>query len=501
MGSTRSGATRGGGGGGGDGGSARGGDCVWNTAGLSEAAAAAGDLLAMTNGAYRAAVAARPPPGGWKLAGFDLDHTLIAPSSAKARFFGPTETTWVPALPSVLPGLAATAAAGYLIVVLTNQGGLNKQPRLLSTLRGRVESFAAALEPAVPLVVYIAPGYNRLRKPAVGLWEAAVAGFVSAAPPPGVSFNDAVNKAASVYVGDAAGRPRDFADTDRKLALNVGIRFFTPEAFFGSPVVKSNGLWRQTNQLPTVVEEDLSRHPLSGYDPAVDLPSAIVCDRASCEAEAVAAAVTPPDFLDAVPPGCGGGGRGRGANPPQTVVLLVGCPGSGKSTFAERHLTLARGYVRVSTDDVGTVPRAVKAVREALLDGRSVVVDNTHGGVAARKVFLDAARRATPGVVIKALVFDTPRETAMHLNLLREGCLVPSPPGGTAASGGAPAAVAVMPYGYFGGRRRVPAVSYNVFAARFVEPSTDEGFHAIGHVRFVPQFRSNSERMVFAQRT
>jgi bifunctional polynucleotide phosphatase/kinase len=33
----------------------------------------------------------------------------------------------------------------------------------------------------------------------------------------------------SYYVGDAAGRPGDHSDSDRKWALNVGLPFFTPE--------------------------------------------------------------------------------------------------------------------------------------------------------------------------------------------------------------------------------------------------------------------------------
>lgn len=37
------------------------------------------------------------------------------------------------------------------------------------------------------------------------------------------------DKKESYFVGDAAGRANDFASTDRKFALNVGIQFYTPE--------------------------------------------------------------------------------------------------------------------------------------------------------------------------------------------------------------------------------------------------------------------------------
>jgi bifunctional polynucleotide phosphatase/kinase len=37
------------------------------------------------------------------------------------------------------------------------------------------------------------------------------------------------DKKDSYFVGDAAGRADDFASTDRKFALNVGIQFHTPE--------------------------------------------------------------------------------------------------------------------------------------------------------------------------------------------------------------------------------------------------------------------------------
>ena len=46
-----------------------------------------------------------------------------------------------------------------------------------------------------------------------------------------------LDKEQSYYVGDAAGRiysktKKDFASTDRKWALNLDLKFFTPEEYF-----------------------------------------------------------------------------------------------------------------------------------------------------------------------------------------------------------------------------------------------------------------------------
>lgn len=40
------------------------------------------------------------------------------------------------------------------------------------------------------------------------------------------------------YIGDAAGRPKDFSDTDRKFALNALFEFQTPETFFKLAEIK-----------------------------------------------------------------------------------------------------------------------------------------------------------------------------------------------------------------------------------------------------------------------
>jgi len=41
--------------------------------------------------------------------------------------------------------------------------------------------------------------------------------------------NGFVDMAESYFVGDAAGRPNDHSGTDRKWAMNAGLKFYTPE--------------------------------------------------------------------------------------------------------------------------------------------------------------------------------------------------------------------------------------------------------------------------------
>ena len=70
-----------------------------------------------------------------------------------------------------------------------------------------------------------------MRKPRPGAWKELTRRLST-------QGEQAIDKEASFYCGDAAGRPKvagrskDFASTDYKFALNAGIRFFTPEDLF-----------------------------------------------------------------------------------------------------------------------------------------------------------------------------------------------------------------------------------------------------------------------------
>lgn len=73
------------------------------------------------------------------------------------------------------------------------------------------------------------------------------------------------------------------------------------------------------------------------------------------------------------------------------LVILVGNPGSGKSTTGR--LLATHGYVHVEQDVVGNKNHALKAVKAALKSGvRRIVVDATHGNPANRLPYEELAR-------------------------------------------------------------------------------------------------------------
>jgi bifunctional polynucleotide phosphatase/kinase len=69
----------------------------------------------------------------------------------------------------------------------------------------------------------------------------------------------------------------------------------------------------------------------------------------------------------------------------QEIVLLMGNPGSGKSTTGRRFAEA--GYVHIEQDVVGTKAKTLKAVKDVLPSGRSVVIDATHGSYSNREVY------------------------------------------------------------------------------------------------------------------
>lgn len=150
-----------------------------------------------------------------KVASFDLDWTLIRPVRGK---FPKDADDW-----AFLPNRITTLkqwGIGYTLAIFTNQGSGS------AMAIQRVNNVVAALnrEGIYPWV-FAATLKNEYRKPNPGMWTVLE------------SNRGPINKAESFYVGDAAGRPQDFARTDLEFAEAIGIKFYTPEEIFPNNTV------------------------------------------------------------------------------------------------------------------------------------------------------------------------------------------------------------------------------------------------------------------------
>lgn len=134
------------------------------------------------------------------------------------------------------------------------------------------------------------------------------------------------------------------------------------------------------------------------------------------------------------------------------LALMIGLQGAGKSTFARAHF--ADDYVYVSRDLLRSnrqrSQRQLELIEEALREGRSVVVDNTHATIADRAPMLALGHQYDARV----LGYSFPPRVAESLarNRLRTG------------------------------NARVPDIAIYATAKRFQPPTAGEGFDELYQV-------------------
>src|SRR5215470_11071615 len=103
------------------------------------------------------------------------------------------------------------------------------------------------------------------------------------------------------------------------------------------------------------------------------------------------------------------------------AVVLVGLPGSGKSTFFRQRF--AATHVHVSRDNFRNARnpsrRQAALIEEALMAGRDVVVDNTNLRISDRAAITEVARRH--GAEVVAYFFEPDVAACRARNRGREG--------------------------------------------------------------------------------
>jgi bifunctional polynucleotide phosphatase/kinase len=297
-----------------------------------------------------------------KVASFDLDHTIIKPKDKRKH--PKDKDDWVLYNAGVRPKLKNLHSQDYTIVIFTNQGSSKFS---LEDFTYKLKKVQEALE--VPFIVFVA-NESKIRKPSLGLWSLFIKSI----------DNLPIDYEKSFYIGDAAGRPTDFSDSDLKFALNIKswdpnsssslFGFNTPENYFSGKSI-----------VPEEFKGPIPIHPLA---------------LAKVESDNI---VSP---------------KGKD-NKEQEMIILVGPPAAGKSTLCRSKDFSS--YKQVNQDLLGTKDKVLKYTNKCLSEKYSVIIDRKNEYRKDRQLFVELAK--IHKVPVRVIYFDVPKELCLHLNKYR----------------------------------------------------------------------------------
>jgi bifunctional polynucleotide phosphatase/kinase len=362
----------------------------------------------------------------WKAKAYallDLDGTIIRPLDGRKRARRNDPDDWEWAFPTVVERIAELHRDGFGIIIVSNQ------KHSLDNSAWHKKANRVIAELAVPLEIYAATAEDRYRKPRTGIIN-----LILGTDGPNFSMGLPMG---SFFCGDAAGRKGDFADTDRKFALNAALPFYTPEELF------LRGLGG-SNDNPQGKEVEPYRLLYPDVRALIQQPSSYThCMRM---------------------------GWSQASAP--TINLMVGLPGSGKSWFA-RYFFEPCGCKYISADELGGVPKCIRAasaiMQQAGKDSQSIVVDNTNLDAQTRMRWVKLAQRH--GYRVVCYVFDTPIEVCRHNMAFRS----------------------------LTGGRIVPDHVMRMMAKRYLAPKPKESFDAIIQVPFALVGMSLGDVLCYSQ--
>ncbi|XP_065207396.1 uncharacterized protein F21D5.5-like [Planococcus citri] len=301
-----------------------------------------------------------------KVAAFDLDGTIVTTLSGNIY---PKETNdWKIAYPTVIEKLKELHRDDYKIVFFTNQAGIASGKLKLSDFKQKVEAIVEKIE--LPIQVFVSGRDDICRKPRPGMWNCFVKNK---------NGNIPVNYGESFFCGDAAGRPahcepnkkkKDFSSSDRLFAINLNLKFHTPEEYFLG--------WDPARyKLPDFYAKNLKNTRTSLLEPK----------SANLRADST------------------------------EIIVMIGYPGSGKTFFSKTHLVSA-GYNYVNRDTLKTWQKCVKLTEHSVGNDKSVVVDNTNPDKESRARYINVGKEFN--VPVRAFWMNVSLDHARHNNTFRK---------------------------------------------------------------------------------
>lgn len=283
----------------------------------------------------------------YSITSFDLDYTIIKTKSG--LIFPKDKNDWVLWDQSIKKKfIELSKIPNNLIVIFSNQKGIgvgNKKFLSVKDFQDKIHNIRKEI--GVNFIFISALEDDIYRKPRLGMWN-----YIKE------KLSIRINKKLSFYVGDMAGRTNDKYDTDLKFAINLRIKFFTPEEYFLEDKTK--------------FKTTLTGYQLDNFSSNTEL---------NIKSE------------------------------PQSMIIISGYPSSGKSYLAKK-ITKSNLF---SKDDLGI--KFMKKLVEAMENKKPVVIEGLYWNNKSRKELknlVDKYKYNSTYILVK-----TSYELAYHLNLYR----------------------------------------------------------------------------------
>lgn len=307
-----------------------------------------------------------------RIAGFDLDDTLIYRQQHRNK------NDWTFLYPNIHQKIAPLVRDKYIIVVFSNQSGMSSNKKFdMDKFKEQVEIMQKKMFHNITekyfFSIVVSKCYDIYRKPNPGMWSLIKKILKNKYVLEKVSVSTR-----SFYCGDAAGRLNlgyyrktlDFSDTDRKFALNLKIKFYTPEMFY---------LGKDKN----------APFSLSGFDPHKYI---------------LGLKKDPVNSYQFTP-------RSK------ELIILVGPPGSGKSEFFNKYLA-NNGYTYISRDIYKTIPACLQVMTLAIKLKKSMALDGLNHTIETRNIYISHVKKYGYRN-IRSIILKTNIDMANHLNNVR----------------------------------------------------------------------------------